>query len=178
MSKPIVPYLDHVGRIVERLEAAGIQPILVGGMALVVLGSQRVTRDFDFLINASKEQIEQLTVVLYEEGFELASRIDESGKIIRTIDNQRVAVIRLRLDNPASVYFVHRPSGLRMDFLFDFPLLAKELAVRAKTITVQSHQFLVASQQDLLRLKKLAYRDRRSVADLQDIEFLRKKPRR
>lgn len=43
-------HLEIVGRVVKSLTDAGFEPILVGGMALVILGSQRVTRDFDFVI--------------------------------------------------------------------------------------------------------------------------------
>ena len=45
---------DHLERIIalcEALEKKGLQPVLVGGIALVVLGSQRVTKDFDFLVS-------------------------------------------------------------------------------------------------------------------------------
>ena len=45
--------LDHlqaVGEIVQGLRALGLEPVLVGGMSLMVLGSRRVTRDFDFVI--------------------------------------------------------------------------------------------------------------------------------
>ena len=43
-------HLQAVGDIVQDLRALGLEPVLVGGMALVVLGSRRVTRDFDFVI--------------------------------------------------------------------------------------------------------------------------------
>ena len=43
-------YLDEVGAIVTELRDLGLAPVLVGGMALVILGSRRVTRDFDFVI--------------------------------------------------------------------------------------------------------------------------------
>ncbi len=49
-------YLDVVGQIIEKFEAHNLAPVLVGGMALVILGSQRVTKDFDFLISGSSEK--------------------------------------------------------------------------------------------------------------------------
>ena len=45
-------HLDDVHDVIAALEDRGFAPILVGGMALVVLGSQRVTRDFDFVVAA------------------------------------------------------------------------------------------------------------------------------
>lgn len=47
MKEPTA-HLDAVGNVVEALAGLGLPPVLVGGMALVVLGSRRVTRDFDF----------------------------------------------------------------------------------------------------------------------------------
>ena len=43
-------HLQAVGEIVQGLRALGLEPVLVGGMAPVVLGSRRVTRGFDFVI--------------------------------------------------------------------------------------------------------------------------------
>ncbi len=43
-------HLDVVGELFEALARLGLEPVLVGGMALVVLGSRRVTRDFDLLV--------------------------------------------------------------------------------------------------------------------------------
>ncbi len=58
-------YLDEVGEIVEELSGLGLEPVLVGGMALVILGSRRVTRDFDFVIAKPDHRIETLIGVFY-----------------------------------------------------------------------------------------------------------------
>lgn len=39
--------IEEVGVIATELASLGLRPVLVGGMAFVVLGSRRVTRDFD-----------------------------------------------------------------------------------------------------------------------------------
>jgi hypothetical protein len=55
-------HLPLVGDVVTALRDAGFEPVLVGGMALVILGSLRVTRDFDFLIaeaNASSRSLRE-----------------------------------------------------------------------------------------------------------------------
>jgi hypothetical protein len=95
--------LDEAGEVVEALAGLGLAPVLVGGMALVTLGSRRVTRDFDFVIAHPGERLQDLVDVFYDRGLELASRLDANGDVTATIDNPRVAAIRLRLDAPASV---------------------------------------------------------------------------
>jgi hypothetical protein len=165
-------HLEEVGNVVRALTNLGFEPILVGGMALVILGSQRVTRDFDFVIPQPGDRLESLVDVFYDRGLELVSRLSADGEVRTTIDNRRVACIRLRLDAPASAYFFCARTGLRIDLLFDFPIAAATLADHATRIKIRSHVFHMASEQDLLRLKKIA-RDRRSVAaDIVDIAFL------
>lgn len=104
--------LDAAGRIVAALTKLGLEPILVGGMALVTLGSRRVTRDFDFVIPIPGDRLEALVDLFYDRGLELAARVNDVGDITATINNRRVANIRLRLDAPSSAYFSHPKTGL------------------------------------------------------------------
>ena len=126
-----VDHLQAVGEIVRGLRALGLYPVLVGGMALVVLGSRRVTRDFDFVIAHPGDRLAHTIGMLYDRGLELVSRLNEAGEVISTIANRKVAAIRLRLDMPASAYFFNADTGLRVDLLFDFPIPAAKLAQRA-----------------------------------------------
>ena len=174
-------YADEVGSLVREMQVLGLTPILVGGMALVLLGSQRVTRDFDFVIAKPNEHLNALIEVLYARGLELVSRLNDAGEVVSTIDNRRIAVIRLRIDAPASAGFFNPTTGLRVDLLFDFPILAAELAQGATKIRVRSRALHVASERDLLRLKRIAKRQRSSPGDTLDIAFLetrRRKARR
>src|SRR6185436_3108432 len=98
-------FFDEVAAIVEALRALGLEPVLVGGMALVVLGSRRVTRDFDFVIANPGDRLARTIDLFYDHGFELVSRLNDMGEVISTLADRKVAVIRLRLDAPASAYF-------------------------------------------------------------------------
>lgn len=165
-------HLESVGSVAEALADLGLSPVLVGGMALVVLGSRRVTRDFDFVVASPGDALDRLLDVFYGRGLELASRVDAAGDVAATIDSRKVAAARLRLDAPASAYFLNPGSGLRIDLLFDFPLPAALLARRGTTVRAGSRTFLVASEADLLRLKKIARAHRASPGDAEDIAFL------
>lgn len=165
-------YLEQVSRIVEELSDLGFDPVLVGGMALVVLGSRRVTRDFDFVIEQPGDRLQQLVDVFYDRGLELAARVDETGDVTATIDNRKVASTRLRIDAPASAYFLDRTTGLRIDLLFDYPVPAAKLADAATRTKIRSHVFQVASAQDLLALKRIARKQRSMPGDAEDIAFL------
>jgi hypothetical protein len=164
--------LDEAARMSTGLTGIGLEPILVGGMALVLLGSRRVTRDFDFVIPHPGDRLNALVDLFYGRGFELASKVNDAGDIVATIDNARVAGVRLKLDAPASAYFWHPTKRLRIDLLFDFPIAAASLAANAVKTRIRSRVLNVASAADLLRLKKIARKRRSAAGDAQDIEFL------
>ncbi|MBI2345336.1 MAG: hypothetical protein HYV03_00270 [Deltaproteobacteria bacterium] len=167
-------HLESVVALTTALEQLGLSPVLVGGMALVILGSQRITNDFDFLISLREPLLAEVVSIFYDHGFELVSKLNPQGEAIRTIDNRNVAAARLKLDSPSSAYFFDRKKGLRIDLLFDFPLSTYEVASRATRFKIPSGSLRIASTEDLLRLKELAFADRRAAADAQDVEFLRR----
>lgn len=166
-------HLEQVLALVTELEKKGFQPVLIGGIALAILGSQRVTKDFDFLISRFDLAVEDLMDVFYKHGLELATKLNKQGEIIRTIDNPRVAAIKLKEDIPDSLFFFDWKTRLRIDLLLDFPLPAQEVALRAKKVKVRSHSLWIASQDDLIRLKEIAFADRKSPNDAQDLAFLK-----
>jgi hypothetical protein len=164
---------ESVGELIEDVMKLGHVPTLVGGMALALLDSNRVTKDFDFLIEEDARKNRELMKVFYRHGFELVSKLDERGNVVRTVDNPNVAHAKLNMDPPKSAYFFHRGLDLRIDLLFDFPIPARGVAQRAQGKTIKSHLFLIADKKDLITMKEMAVRDRKNPADLQDLEFLR-----
>jgi hypothetical protein len=176
--------LDHLataGEIVGALSALGLDAVLVGGMAMVVLGSRRVTRDFDFLVPLPGDRLAAIVGLFYDRGFELVSALTTTGDVRATITNRRIAIVRLQIDAPVSAYFFNPNTRLRIDLLFDFPLPAATLAARAVRTKVRSYRFAIASEEDLLRLKRLAAKARSAPGDAEDLAFLEsrlKRPRR
>ena len=160
-----------MGRVVAALRAIGYEPVLVGGMALVVLGSRRVTRDFDFVVAAPGAQLPLLLDVFYDRGLELASRVNAAGDVTATIDNRRVAAARLRMDAPSSAYFQNPRTGLRIDLLFDFPLPRRRWP-SARRRADRLLRVADRPEADLLQLKLLARAGRSSPGDAEDIAFL------
>lgn len=165
--------VDEVAGVASELDRLGLRPVLVGGMALVLLGSRRVTQDFDLVVRHPGELIEKVVDVFYGRGIELVSKLNAAGEVTATIDNRKAAAIRLRLDAPSSAFFFNRKTLVRIDLLFDFPIAATELATHAVETKIRGRALNVASAQDLLRLKEIAASKRSFAGDAQDIEFLR-----
>ena len=177
MAEP-ADHLRLVATITQELRAVGLEPVLVGGMALVILGSRRVTRDFDFVVADPGHRLDSVVDVFYGHGLELVSRLDEGGNVTATLANRRVASIRLRVDTPASASFFSGSTGLRIDLLFDFPVPAADLVARATRLTIRGQSLLLASEEDLLRLKRTAAAARSVPGDADDIAFLESRRRR
>jgi hypothetical protein len=172
MSADPTTYLHTAAEVATDLSELGLEPVLVGGMALVVLGSRRVTHDFDFVVRRPAEGLPSVVDAFYRRGFELVSRVNDEGDVIATINNRTVAKARLTIDAPDSAYFFNPDMLLRIDLLFDFPLPAATLAKRATRTKVAGHVFAIASEEDLLALKQIAKSARSFAGDAQDIAFL------
>lgn len=168
-----IDYFETAVALADGLEKRGLIPVLVGGMALVILGSQRITRDFDFLMSSQASAMADLVDVFYKNGFELVTKFNKDGGVQRTVDNARIAAIKLRSDLPDSLFFYHWEIRLKVDILLDFPLPAQDIARRATKIKIKSRLLRIASIEDLIRMKELAYADRHSAADATDLEFLK-----
>lgn len=169
---------DHaasIGKLATALERMGLEPVLVGGMALVVLGSRRVTRDFDFVVAAPGDRLPELVDVLYDYGLELVSRLDADGNVGATIATRGVASARLRIDRPETASFYDPGNGLRIDLLFDFPVPAAVLTKGATRVRLGAHTLSVAGEQDLIDLKKIAAANRDAPGDEEDLAFLQRR---
>lgn len=169
----ITQYNKKVGAIIHDLDRAGYSSVLIGGLALMILGSRRVTKDFDFVISESLREEKKLVEIFYNHGFELVSKIDKKADVITTIDNKNIANIRLKLDEPKSSYFYNHELKLKIDLLFDFPFQVEELLERSSKKTISSYKFNIASKEDLIKLKEIAVKNRNLSTDIQDLEFLK-----
>jgi hypothetical protein len=166
-------HVEAVADLAAALQADGYTPVLVGGMALVVLGSPRVTKDFDFLVSSQGRAADPLVMLMYRHGLELVTKLNAVGEVIRTVDNARVAAARVKADKPRSIFFFNAKSGLRVDLLIDYPVPAQSIVARSVVLRLKRGTLRVAAPEDLLQLKEIAYADRKAAADGQDLEFLR-----
>src|SRR5204863_6069781 len=122
--------------------------------ALVVLGSQRITKAYDFLVS-SADLSKELVRLIYRQGYQLVTKLNKVGEVERTVDNSAVASARLDLDKPRSVFFYNWEKRLRVDLLLNFPLPTGNIAARAAKIGNRPPILRVAAPEDLLRLKEI-----------------------
>ena len=71
----IINPIPTVMKLLHELDTLGYQATLIGGTALILLGSERVTKDADFLMIKSARDQRELIQAFYKHGFEIISKI-------------------------------------------------------------------------------------------------------
>ena len=166
-------HLKAVTALAEDLGQAGLQAVLVGGMALIILGSRRITMDFDLLVDAATLKPEVLIAIMYRHNFKLVTRFNPDGTALRSADNANVAAAKLKMELPKSLHFWDHRTGLLVDLLLDFPVPARDVILRATRVSNSGGTLRIAAREDLIHLKDIAHRERKKASDAQDLEFLR-----
>ncbi|MBI3930152.1 MAG: nucleotidyl transferase AbiEii/AbiGii toxin family protein [Armatimonadetes bacterium] len=147
--------VEALRRGVEAFQELGIEYALVGGVAATVRGRLRSTRDCDVLVVASRQDLSALKAELRERGFSHLDRADrhviEDVVLYRFWFPVEESGFSLSLDVQAGGSDYHR-----------------EVVLRATAETFGAVELQVASREDLILLKLLAWRpiDRADAIDL------------
>lgn len=149
--------------LLRRLTAGGVDFVVIGGIALVLQGSARMTRDLDIVFAPDRGNLEALGRVLV--GLEARLRgVDESVPFApdaRTLDG----VTLLTLTTPSGWLDLHR----EVEGVPSYDALRRN----AERMSVGAFSVLVASPDDLTAMKRAAGRPR-DLADLEEIEAIKR----
>ncbi len=169
--------------VLRLLKSNSIPAVMVGGLALRMYNSPRVTHDMDLAVNPL--DIDALVPLLYGAGFALVVGVSDSSIWFQPTAARALSWVED--SRPGSLTFVEArlPAGAsslppdaidittQVDFLFDLVVPFPRLREHALEFRVDDVTILVASVKDLLALKES--RADKSAADLADIEFLKKR---
>jgi predicted nucleotidyltransferase len=166
--------------ILKTLNDKGIPFVIIGGLALRIYGSPRITQDIDLAIRTV--DVDDVIGIMYAGGYYGAQKI--VGERVRMILSASAAQAWVESSKAGSLTFVNfgRPLAeeliplsqidinTEIDFLFELSIPILRLKENAKSITIDEIQVLVAAPSDLLILKR--NRKDKSSADEADIAFL------
>jgi len=143
------PNLEDVARIGRALNEAQARYVLIGGFAVIIHGSGRTTKDIDFLVDPSPENVARIKLALKFLPDNAAEELDVG-------DIERYRVVRV-----ADEVVIDLMAGA-CGVLYD------DAVSEAKHRDVGGTQILVASKETLIRTKQTI-----RPSDHMDCEYLR-----
>jgi len=169
--------------LIRLLSDRGVTPIVIGGVAMRLYDSPRVTQDLDLAVRTL--DTERILETMYELSYALVVGVDD--KSARFAPTRSVARAWVDRENPGSLSFVIAPIDMagdtmivvehriisiesQVDFLYELPVPYPRLKLHARSMEVAGHPMLVAAPVDLIALKQ--DRSDRSSTDDFDIAFL------
>jgi predicted nucleotidyltransferase len=149
----------------KELNKAGVEYLLIGGVAVNFYGVPRMTYDLDLVIALNSENILKLLDRLSDWGYKPRAPVDP-----RDMTDARKRAIWIREKNMKAFSFYHQEEAIgEIDVLIDLPTPYEELKGRAKVFDIEGTRVPVVSVQDLIDLKLRAGRQQ----DLSDAKHLR-----
>jgi predicted nucleotidyltransferase len=148
------PYTSILKSIQVLLDQYPEQGVIIGGIAVTILGAQRFTADVDILVLLSNDQLIDFLDAAVAAGFK--SRVTDMPAFAR---QNRV------------IPMVHTESGLKADFIMGMIPLEQEIVARAKKVVINKIEITLPTMEDLIILKAIAHRSK----DLTDITGLVKR---
>ncbi len=149
------------GPLIERLVAAGVEFVVIGGFAVIAHGYVRATRDLDIVPAPSLENCRRLAALLAELGAE------QIGVDANLLPNQPTVPAGLA---EGGSFQLTTALG-RLDILQESDAIPpyRKLAATAVGANFRGHEILVCSLADLVAMKRRAARPQ-DIADLAALE--------
>ncbi len=154
----------EIERVLGALNRAEVRYLVVGGVAVVLHGYLRTTRDLDLVVQLGTENLKKALEALKNLGFEPAVPVP-----IEAFANPvaRDSWIRDKNLLVFSLWHPQRP-GFQVDLFAEEPFDFEETYSRALRVPLDSTTAMVVSAHDLIALKRRAGRPQ----DLADIDAL------
>ncbi len=155
---------DFIG-LFALLAAARVRFVLVGGLALVLHGLDRLTADVDLVIDLSAESAKAAVEALTAVGYRPLAPVDPMA--LADLEQRR----EWQSTRNMQVFSFWDSSNTRptVDIMLSPEVPVDELWTAAATMIIGGHEVRVASIEHLIRMKTAAGRPQ----DLADIERLR-----
>jgi predicted nucleotidyltransferase len=156
------PHLD-VAELLRQLTAGGVDFVIIGGIAMVLLGSARLTRDLDIFFAPDEGNLEALGRVLIALDARLRE-VDEDVPFVPDAATLR-SIQLLTLETTYGWLDVHRS--------VDGAPKYEALRRRAERVDLGDFFVLVASPEDLAEMKSAAGRAQ-DLADIEELEAIKR----
>jgi hypothetical protein len=142
---------ELLARIARKLKRSDLPYMIIGGQAVLLYGTPRMTKDIDITLGVDIGQLESLLPELGPMGLEIIPEdfrsFAEKTSVLPTKD---------------------KASAIRVDFIFSFTPYERQAISRAKAVLLSGTNVMFASAEDVIIHKIFAGRPR----DLEDVRSI------
>lgn len=158
--------------ILREFQKQKVKYILVGGIAVNLLGSLRNTADLDILVEMSDENLAKVVGILKKKGYGVKQPVDPMGIADRKTRKDWIHNKHMKAFN-----FYKYDELKEVDIIIDSPVSYKKASKNAVKIKSGKITLLVISIDDLIKMKKDTGRgiDQLDVEQLRRIKKMRRK---
>ncbi|MBU2541330.1 MAG: nucleotidyltransferase family protein [Candidatus Omnitrophica bacterium] len=148
-----------------------VKYMIVGGIAVNLLGSLRSTADLDILVEMSDDNLSKIVKILKKRGFKVKQPVDPMG-----IADRKIRADWIKNKHMKAFNFYGKDGIKEVDIIIDSPVSYEVARKRTINMKIDDIRIPVISIDDLLRMKKNTSRivDKFDIAELKKIKKLRK----
>jgi len=159
-------------KILKEFQKQKVKYLLVGGIAVNLLGSFRNTADMDILVDMADENLRKIITILKKNGYHVKQPVEPlqfaDEKIRKNwIKNKNMKVFNFYKDDDLQ----------EVDIIIDSPVSYQKAKKNAIIIKMKDLNIQVISIDDLIKMKQKAGRkiDQADIEELQIIKKIRRK---
>jgi len=144
-------FKDLIIRIAQTLKQRTLPYMIIGGQAVLLYGTPRMTKDIDVTLGANIDEMENVVRAVKDAGLDILPKDFMAFA-------QETFVLPTRDEN----------TGIRVDFIFSFTPYERQAIQRARPISFGDTAAMFASMEDVIIHKIFAGRPR----DLEDVRSI------
>jgi predicted nucleotidyltransferase len=156
-----------------------VKYVLVGGIAVNLLGSMRSTADLDILVEMSDDNLKKIVQILKKQGYQVKQPVN--GERSRTIDPMKIADRKTREDwikkkHMKAFNFYKEDELKEVDIIIESAVSFEEAEKSVVRIKVDDLTLPVISIDELIKMKRKTGRavDKLDIEELKKIKGLKK----
>ena len=159
--------------IFREFQREKVRYLIVGGIALNLLGGLRTTADLDILVEMTDENLLKIIKIFKKKGYRAKQPVDPMQFIDRETREDWIKNKHMKAFN-----FYKADELKEVDLIIDSPVTFESARKKIKRIQVDDLSLPVISIDDLIRMKRSAGRDvdQWDVKELKKIKRLRGRP--
>lgn len=158
--------------ILSAFQKQKVKYVLVGGLAVNLLGSMRSTADMDILVEMSDDNIKKVVGILQQQGYKVKQPINPIS-----LANKKTREAWIKGKHMKALNFYKDDELKEVDIIIESPVSFKKARRNVIWLRVDKLRLPVISIDNLIRMKQKTGRsiDKLDIEELRKIKRLRKK---